>query len=128
MGESVSNCQPHLTMYSFVFLAMMATVWLLPSRSLTFMRRFQLSHIFIKKLLLNLMSIRNLHYLQKLLEMLPMLPPLFLLDMLLVQSGLELVSTTWDNLFHADSESWCYVGKRQIPFIGLASLDSLLFV
>merc|ERR1712058_59573 len=94
------------------------------SRSHTFMRRSQLSHIFIKKLLLNLMFIRNLHYPQKLLEMLPMLPLLFLLDMLLVQSGLELVSTTWDNLFHADSESWCHVGKRQIPFIGLASLDS----
>merc|ERR1711973_432058 len=89
-------------------------LWLLPSRSHTFMRRFQLSHMFI----------RNLHYLQKLLEMLPMLHPLFLLDMLLVQSGLELVSTTWDNLFHADSESWYHVGKRQIPFIGLASLDS----
>merc|ERR1711951_189316 len=90
-------------------------LWLLPSRSHTFMRRSQLSHTFIKKLLLNLMFIRNLHYLQKLLEMLPML---------LVQSGPDLVSTTWDNLFHADSESWCHVGKRQIPFIGLASLDS----
>merc|ERR1712114_142177 len=32
MGQSVSNCQPHLTMYSFVFLAMMATAMAAPQQ------------------------------------------------------------------------------------------------